>query len=117
MARRLVQAGQTVWIGARDAENGRASADRLGAHFIQLDVTDDYVTVGREPADHPYHHTLVIRVRGPPHSVATRLPHPFETRHIDHPRSSQLSKSAKALNSYGLDVEELVRQFLECFGR
>lgn len=41
VARRLVQAGQTVWIGARDAENGRASADWLGAHFIQLDVTDD----------------------------------------------------------------------------
>ncbi|TQS22272.1 SDR family NAD(P)-dependent oxidoreductase [Microbispora sp. KK1-11] len=41
MARRLVQAGQTVWIGARDAENGRKAADRLGANFVQLDVTDD----------------------------------------------------------------------------
>ncbi|KAB8185295.1 SDR family NAD(P)-dependent oxidoreductase [Microbispora catharanthi] len=40
-ARRLVQAGQTVWIGARDAENGREAADRLGAEFVQLDVTDD----------------------------------------------------------------------------
>lgn len=41
MARRLVQVGQTVWIGARDAENGRKAADRLGADFVQLDVTDD----------------------------------------------------------------------------
>lgn len=41
IARRLVQAGQTVWIGARDAENGRRAADRLGADFVQLDVTDD----------------------------------------------------------------------------
>ncbi len=41
IARRLVQAGQTVWIGARDAENGRKAADRLGTDFVQLDVTDD----------------------------------------------------------------------------
>lgn len=41
IARRLVQSGQTVWIGARDAENGRKAADRLGADFVQLDVTDD----------------------------------------------------------------------------
>ncbi|GAA0274009.1 SDR family NAD(P)-dependent oxidoreductase [Actinomadura nitritigenes] len=41
IARRLVQAGHTVWIGARDAENGRKAADRLGAGFVQLDVTDD----------------------------------------------------------------------------
>ncbi|MFR9793740.1 SDR family NAD(P)-dependent oxidoreductase [Streptomyces sp. MB22_4] len=41
IARRLVQAGQTVWIGARDAGNGRKAADRLGADFVQLDVTDD----------------------------------------------------------------------------
>lgn len=41
IARRLVQAGQTVWIGARDAGSGRKAADRLGADFVQLDVTDD----------------------------------------------------------------------------
>lgn len=41
IARRLVQAGQTVWIGARDAENGRKAANLLGADFVQLDVTDD----------------------------------------------------------------------------
>ncbi len=41
VARRLIDAGQTVWIGARDAAGGQDAADRLGAHFVQLDVTDD----------------------------------------------------------------------------
>ena len=41
IASRLIEAGQTVWIGARDAERGQAAADRLGARFVQLDVTDD----------------------------------------------------------------------------
>ena len=40
-ARRLIDAGQTVWIGARDVERGRAAADALGARFVQVDVTDD----------------------------------------------------------------------------
>jgi len=41
IARRLLEAGQAVWIGARDAERGRTAADRLGARFLPLDVTDD----------------------------------------------------------------------------
>ncbi len=40
-ARLLVQAGHTVWIGARDETRGRAAAAELGARFAQLDVTDD----------------------------------------------------------------------------
>jgi len=40
-ARQLVAAGHTVYIGARDPERGRAAAARLGARFVQLDVTDD----------------------------------------------------------------------------
>ncbi|WP_435209022.1 SDR family NAD(P)-dependent oxidoreductase [Streptomyces sp. bgisy034] len=40
-ARRLTEAGHTVYIGARDAERGRRAAERLGARFVQLDVTDD----------------------------------------------------------------------------
>ena len=40
-ARRLIELGHTVYIGARDAERGRAAADELGAHFLHLDVTDD----------------------------------------------------------------------------
>ncbi|WP_341395932.1 SDR family NAD(P)-dependent oxidoreductase [Arthrobacter sp. G119Y2] len=41
VARRLIEAGHTVRIGARDASGGQQSSDRLGAHFVQLDVTDD----------------------------------------------------------------------------
>jgi NAD(P)-dependent dehydrogenase (short-subunit alcohol dehydrogenase family) len=40
-ARRLIEAGHTVWMGSRDAERGLAAADRLGGRFVQLDVTDD----------------------------------------------------------------------------
>ncbi|MFD0783429.1 SDR family oxidoreductase [Micromonospora azadirachtae] len=40
-ARRLLAAGHTVWIGSRNAERGRAAAERLGARFVLLDVTDD----------------------------------------------------------------------------
>jgi NAD(P)-dependent dehydrogenase (short-subunit alcohol dehydrogenase family) len=40
-ARRLIEQGQTVIIGARDADRGQAAADRLGARFVCIDVTDD----------------------------------------------------------------------------
>jgi NAD(P)-dependent dehydrogenase (short-subunit alcohol dehydrogenase family) len=40
-ARRLIEAGHDVWIGARDPERGRIAAEELGARFVQLDVTDD----------------------------------------------------------------------------
>lgn len=40
-ARRLIALGQTVYVGARDRERGEAAAKRLGARFVQLDVTDD----------------------------------------------------------------------------
>ena len=40
-ARQLLDAGHTVWLGARDETRGRAAADELGARFVQLDVTDD----------------------------------------------------------------------------
>jgi len=40
-ARALVVAGHTVWLGARDETKGRASADEIGARFVQLDVTSD----------------------------------------------------------------------------
>jgi NAD(P)-dependent dehydrogenase (short-subunit alcohol dehydrogenase family) len=40
-ARRLIEAGHDVWIGARDATRGREAAETLGARFVELDVTDD----------------------------------------------------------------------------
>ncbi|PUB29802.1 NAD(P)-dependent dehydrogenase (short-subunit alcohol dehydrogenase family) [Promicromonospora sp. AC04] len=40
-ARRLVEAGHTVYVAARDLERGKAAAAKLGARFVQLDVTDD----------------------------------------------------------------------------
>ena len=42
-ARRLIQAGHTVYVGARDADRGADAAARLGtgARFVPLDVTDD----------------------------------------------------------------------------
>lgn len=40
-ARRLKEAGQTVYIGARDVERGRTAAGELGVGFVRLDVTDE----------------------------------------------------------------------------
>lgn len=40
-ARRLIEAGHTVFLGARDPERGAAAAKAIGATFVQLDVTDD----------------------------------------------------------------------------
>ncbi|OIK23805.1 SDR family NAD(P)-dependent oxidoreductase [Streptomyces malaysiense] len=40
-ARRLIAAGHTVYLGARDIERGTAAAAGLGARFVRLDVTDD----------------------------------------------------------------------------
>ncbi|WP_327064807.1 SDR family NAD(P)-dependent oxidoreductase [Kitasatospora sp. NBC_01250] len=40
-ARRLIAAGHAVHLGARDPERGRRAAEELGAHFVQIDITDD----------------------------------------------------------------------------
>jgi NAD(P)-dependent dehydrogenase (short-subunit alcohol dehydrogenase family) len=40
-ARRLIEAGHTVWMGARDETRGKRAADQLGGRFVQIDVTDD----------------------------------------------------------------------------
>jgi NAD(P)-dependent dehydrogenase (short-subunit alcohol dehydrogenase family) len=40
-ARRLVELGHTVLVGARDAERGAEAAAALGARFVPIDVTDD----------------------------------------------------------------------------
>ena len=40
-ARRLIAAGHTVYIGARDPQRGKQAAADLGAHYLPLDVTVD----------------------------------------------------------------------------
>ncbi|MET0704198.1 MAG: SDR family NAD(P)-dependent oxidoreductase [Mycobacterium sp.] len=40
-AERLIAAGQTVYLGARDPQRGAAAAEAIGATFVPLDVTDD----------------------------------------------------------------------------
>ena len=40
-ARRLVAAGHSVYLGARDPKRGRAAAESVGARFLELDVTLD----------------------------------------------------------------------------
>jgi NAD(P)-dependent dehydrogenase (short-subunit alcohol dehydrogenase family) len=40
-ARRLIELGHTVLLGARDLERGVAVATALGARFVPIDVTDD----------------------------------------------------------------------------
>ncbi len=39
--RRLLDAGHTVYLGARDEERGRSAADAVGARFLELDVNSD----------------------------------------------------------------------------
>ncbi|MFJ4593775.1 MULTISPECIES: SDR family NAD(P)-dependent oxidoreductase [unclassified Kitasatospora] len=40
-ARQLAGAGHTVYLGARDLERGRETAERIGARAVQLDVTSE----------------------------------------------------------------------------
>ncbi|RIJ76756.1 SDR family NAD(P)-dependent oxidoreductase [Nakamurella silvestris] len=40
-ARRLIEQGHTVLLGARDRNAGAAAAEALGARFVPIDVTDD----------------------------------------------------------------------------
>ena len=40
-ARRLIERGHSVYVGARSLERGEAAASELGCQFVQLDVTDD----------------------------------------------------------------------------
>lgn len=40
-ARQLRERGHEVYLGARDAEQGRRAAEEIGARFVHLDVTDD----------------------------------------------------------------------------
>jgi NAD(P)-dependent dehydrogenase (short-subunit alcohol dehydrogenase family) len=61
-ARRLIDAGHTVYLGARDPDAGKTAAEELGAVFVQLDVTDDASVdsaIARVRADHGHLDVLV----------------------------------------------------------
>jgi NAD(P)-dependent dehydrogenase (short-subunit alcohol dehydrogenase family) len=57
-ARRLVELGHTVLLGARDPERGAKAAAVLGARFVPIDVTDD-ASVAAAAADVAEHEGLV----------------------------------------------------------
>jgi NAD(P)-dependent dehydrogenase (short-subunit alcohol dehydrogenase family) len=40
-ARRLIEQGHIVYVGARNDDRGQAAAAELGGQFVRLDVTDD----------------------------------------------------------------------------
>ncbi|MCQ4213988.1 SDR family NAD(P)-dependent oxidoreductase [Streptomyces longispororuber] len=40
-ARRLVEAGHTVYLGSRDLERGRRAAEETGARHVLIDITDE----------------------------------------------------------------------------
>lgn len=44
-ARRLIAVGHTVYLGARNPSLGREAANRLGARFVEIEVTDDFSVV------------------------------------------------------------------------
>jgi NAD(P)-dependent dehydrogenase (short-subunit alcohol dehydrogenase family) len=44
--RRLIEAGHTAWMGARDTTRGQQAADALGGRFVQLDVTSGASVAG-----------------------------------------------------------------------
>ena len=72
-ARRLIELGQTVIIGARDPERGQRAADRLGARFVPIDVTRDD-SVAQAAADiqaHEGHVDVLINNAG---IVGSHLP-------------------------------------------
>jgi NAD(P)-dependent dehydrogenase (short-subunit alcohol dehydrogenase family) len=57
-ARRLIELGHTVIVGARDPERGAAAAATLGARFVRIDVTDD-ASVAAAAADVARHEGVV----------------------------------------------------------
>jgi NAD(P)-dependent dehydrogenase (short-subunit alcohol dehydrogenase family) len=76
-ARRLTDLGHRVLIGARDPERGAAAADRLGARFVPLDVTDDasIAAAVKDIASHEGHIDVLINNAGiiGPHTPADEL--------------------------------------------
>ena len=72
-ARRLIELGQTVVIGARDRERGQTAANELRARFVPIDVANDE-SVARAAEDirgHEGHIDVLINNAG---IIGSRLP-------------------------------------------
>lgn len=71
-ARRLIDLGHTVIVGARDPERGRAAAEELKARFVRIDVTDDdsVAAAARDVAAHEGHVDVLVNNAGIPGSNA-----------------------------------------------
>ncbi|MEC3975755.1 SDR family oxidoreductase [Amycolatopsis sp. H20-H5] len=84
-AKQLAAEGMTVLIGARDAERGEQAARELresgaGAHFVQLDVTDDAsVARAAKQIEKDYGHLDVLVNNAGTASVARKRTQPSET--------------------------------------
>ena len=67
-ARRLIEHGHTVLIGARDPERGSKAAAELGGRFVQIDVTDDasVEAAAADVAAHEGHVDVLINNAGIP---------------------------------------------------
>ena len=65
-ARRLIAAGHTVLLGARDPEAGAAAAGALGARFVRIDVTDDasVAAAAADVAAHEGHVDVLVNNAG-----------------------------------------------------
>lgn len=72
-ARRLIELGHTVVVGARDPERGQAAAQTLGARFVQVDVTDDasVAAAAADVADHEGHLDVLVNNAGVAGTLAT----------------------------------------------
>lgn len=74
-ARRLIEAGHTVFVGSRDVDRGRRAAQQLGARTILIDVTDDASvaaaakTIGAEGGLDVLVNNAGIEARGPDNGV------------------------------------------------